>query len=223
MSQVADPGSVPVAAESHLSSKSGAPYAMLVRRLAAEGAPQAIGLTSCAHKEGVSTVAANLAVAAASEPGGQVLLIDTKRIHSQTEAMFGLPSGPGFSEWLSGRETRSACIQATSVPKLHVMGPGRQVDAARSTVPAQTFRALLARLKQDYAWVVFDLPIVSECQFPGLVASLDGILLVVEAERLRRRVVLRAKQQLEDSQAHVTGVVFNKQQTHLPNWLRRRF
>ncbi len=222
MSQVTNPGTMPVAASAHLSSPEGAPYAMLIRRLTTTVTSQAIGLTSCAHGEGVSTVATNLSVAAAGESARPVLLVDTDATQSQTQSTFGLPPGPGFVDALSGENKLLDCIQTTSIPNLHVMGPGTTEFTLGAAGGPGTFCSLIETLKLEYSWVLFDLPIVSECHFPTLISSLDGILLVVEAERLRRQVVMRAKQQLENNDANVLGVVFNKRQYHVPNWIYNR-
>ncbi len=222
MSQVSQPGALSVAAPAHLPSRQSAPYEGLLRRLTTGAASQAIGLTSCAHQEGVSTVSANLAVEAASTSANSVLLVETEFDPSRMESIFGLPAGLGLADALSGTNMLASCIQDTSIPNLHRMGPGLRPLAADADRGPVTFRRLIDALKREFAWVVFDLPIISECRFPRLISSLDGILLVVEAERLRRQVVIRAKDQLEDNHAQVLGVVFNKQQFHEPHWLYRR-
>lgn len=222
MSQVSETGAMPFAAASHLPSRQSAPYAALIRRLTTEATSQAIGLTSCAHDEGVSTVAANLAVAAAGDSVRPVLLIDTDLAQAQTQSMFGLPPGPGFVEVLSGETSLAECIRSTSIPNLHLLGPGVTTVTSNTAGGPATFRSMIETLKLEYAWVLFDLPIVSECYFPALISHLDGILLVVEAERLRRQVVMRAKQQLENNNAKVLGVVFNKRQYHVPTWIYNR-
>ncbi|MDP6717522.1 MAG: CpsD/CapB family tyrosine-protein kinase, partial [Pirellulaceae bacterium] len=199
-----------------------APYATLIRRLTTTATSQAIGLTSCAHAEGVSTVAANLAVAAAGESARPVLLIDTDFAQSPTQSMFGLAPGPGFVDALSGETKLPECIRWTSIPNLHLMGPGAQAVTLGAAGGPATFHSLIEILKLEYSWVLFDLPIVSECHFPTLISNLDGLLLVVEAERLRRQVVMRAKEQLENNDAKVLGVVFNKRQHHVPNWIYNR-
>jgi Mrp family chromosome partitioning ATPase len=77
-------------------------------------------------------------------------------------------------------------------------------------------------LKRDFPLIFVDLPAVDQ---PGaclsLVGKLDGVLLVLEAERVRSHVALQTKRLLEESHANVLGVVFNKRQNHLPGWLYR--
>ncbi len=222
MSQVSTTGTMPVAVPAHLSSRESAPYATLIRRLTKTATSQAIGLTSCAHDEGVSTVAANLAVAAAGESARPTLLIDTDVAQPQMQSMFGLSPGPGFADVLSGEIRLPECIHSTGIPNLHLMGPGANAVTSDAQAGPATFHSLIETLKLEYSWVLFDLPIVSECHFPTLISNLDGILLVVEAERLRRQVVQRAKQQLDNNDANVLGVVFNKRQYHVPNWIYNR-
>jgi len=218
MSQVSTTETMPVAVPAHLSSRESAPYATLIRRLTKTATSQAIGLTSCAHDEGVSTVAANLAVAAAGESARPTLLIDTDVAQPQIQSMFGLSPGPGFVDVLSGEIKLPECIRSTSIPNLHLMGPGSNAVTLGAAGGSATFHSLIDALKLEYAWVLFNLPIVSKCHFP----TLDGILLVVEAERLRRQVVQRAKQQLDNNDANVLDVVFNKRQYHVPNWIYNR-
>jgi len=47
-------------------------------------------------------------------------------------------------------------------------------------------------------------------------AKADGVILVVEAERLRREVVQRSMAILEDTGANVLGVVLNKRKYPIP-------
>ena len=51
---------------------------------------------------------------------------------------------------------------------------------------------------------------------------LDGVLLVLEAERMRVQVVERAKQLFAQSRVNLLGAVLNKRRMHIPGWLYRR-
>jgi Mrp family chromosome partitioning ATPase len=50
-------------------------------------------------------------------------------------------------------------------------------------------------------------------------ASMDGVVLVIEAGRTRWRVVQNAQRQLEDAGAHVLGAFLNKRVLHIPRAL----
>jgi len=60
--------------------------------------------------------------------------------------------------------------------------------------------------------ILFDLPLANEltCCF-ALASRLDGVLLVVEAERVPRQKALRAKRGLDQAKVNILGAVYNKQ------------
>jgi Mrp family chromosome partitioning ATPase len=49
----------------------------------------------------------------------------------------------------------------------------------------------------------------------------DGVILVVDAGRTKRRAGLWAKQQIDDAGGKILGVVLNKRKFYIPNWLYR--
>ena len=70
--------------------------------------------------------------------------------------------------------------------------------------------------------MVFDMPAAGRLGFLVRLASLvDGVLLVVEAERVRWEVARRPIEQLTRANVHLLGAVLNKRRQHVPNWLYR--
>jgi Mrp family chromosome partitioning ATPase len=57
---------------------------------------------------------------------------------------------------------------------------------------------------------------------PGIVSMVDGVVLVVEAEKTRWPVALSVKEKIEQSGGRILGVVFNKRKYYIPKWLYRR-
>jgi len=77
-------------------------------------------------------------------------------------------------------------------------------------------------MKKDYRHVVLDMPAMKEARLAARLASLcDGVVLVIEAERLRWEVLLEAKAQLLKWNANTLGVVLNKRRFPIPEWLYR--
>ena len=84
-----------------------------LRLTQSSSAVQTIGLTSCSPREGVSTVAANLAITAAAMFDRPVLLVDANFLRPALRRMFRLRQGPGLADvllsaatlvgWLAGR------------------------------------------------------------------------------------------------------------------------
>ncbi len=202
-------------------------YQEIVRRLReSDGGTtnfQAVGITSCTRGEGVSTVAANLAITAAVSGSDPVLLIDANAARPALQRNFNIWNLPGFVEVIHENAEPLACVQDSQYENLYLLPPGNiKGHAGRGYDPARV-ADLLTVLREEFALIIVDLPAVedqSTCF--SLAGKLDGVLLVVEAERVRSHVAVRAKQMLEECHANLIGAVFNKRRKHLPGWLYRK-
>lgn len=56
----------------------------------------------------------------------------------------------------------------------------------------------------------------------AICSSTDGVILVVEAEKTRSRVVANLKTRITQSEGRVLGCVFNKQRYYIPEWIYKR-
>jgi capsular exopolysaccharide synthesis family protein len=179
--------------------------------------PRAIGLTSSFGGEGVSTLAANLAIAAAAGGVGKVLLVDANLEHPSLHNIFGFPLSPGLVEFLSGRSPADCAHHVAGASHLALLTAGAPPDVIDGDT---AFAARVEILKQTCDCVIFDLPPVADAVFPpNLLSLLDGVLLVTESERVQRRSLWRTKCALEGAGANILGVVVNKQRQYFPRWL----
>jgi Mrp family chromosome partitioning ATPase len=81
---------------------------------------------------------------------------------------------------------------------------------------------LLASLSREFGFIVVDLPQAESSVCFAAAGLLNGVLLVMEAERTHHAAASRAKARLLHANAAVLGVIFNKHRQHLPNWLSSR-
>ena len=183
---------------------------------------QVVGVTSCSRQEGVSVVAGNLAVCASEIYSGRVLLIDANPQHASVANRFAVSQKPGLADCLSGEAAVRECIADTSHSNLYVL-PAGSWNARSSRSSEERVTALFASLRQEFELIVLDLP-PAHAMDEVLVASqhVDGILLVLEAERIRRQVAQRVQRQLKQDDVRLLGVVLNKRKNHVPEWLYRR-
>jgi Mrp family chromosome partitioning ATPase len=87
---------------------------------------------------------------------------------------------------------------------------------------AATLPELIGALRNQFDLVLFDLPAAGTASAVLRVGRhLDGVLLVVEAERIRREVAARTTDQLEAGGCRMLGAVLNKRREHVPAWLYR--
>lgn len=180
-----------------------------------------VGLTSCHGGEGVSTLASNLAVAAAGARSGRVLLVDAHLAMPRLHALFGLARSPGLANVLAGHDAVKGTCRATRVANLSLLTAGESKGALRADgLSLEGLPDLLETVKQDYELVLLDLPPIEESAVPAaLFQVIDGVLLVAESERVRQETLSRAGRILEYVGASVLGVVVNKQRRYIPRWL----
>jgi protein-tyrosine kinase len=106
---------------------------------------------------------------------------------------------------------------------LYVLPSGTKCSMPLSLFQSSAFDDFLKSVRQRFQYVVIDAPPLQG--FPeSLVLSrkADGVILVVESEKTRKRTALWAKQQIEAVGGKLLGVVLNKRKYYIPDWLYRR-
>jgi capsular exopolysaccharide synthesis family protein len=185
-------------------------------------APRVLGVTSCHHGEGVSSIAANLAATLARDGGGRVLLVDANVGSPSIHRIFKSEASLGLADTLAHSENAENVVVASPVESLDIVPAGNGNGNLAQTFSGDGFSKLVGSLKRGYRFVVIDMPALDETSSAFRLASLcDGIVLVVEAERLRWEVAHRAAEQLAETKANILGVVLNKRRFPIPGWLYR--
>jgi Mrp family chromosome partitioning ATPase len=209
--------------------KLSAHYRALVQRIraASMASPahqtiETIGVTSCARGAGVSTVAFNIAVAAARVGIEPVLFVDSdvnKRANRRL-----IPSSPtlGLADALAEVVEPMDCIVSTPIENLSIVAGRGKTRHDELTFDPFKAAELINEYKCQFKMVIVDIPAPTDLNGSIYLASrLDAVLLVIEAELSDGRVALRTKQQLVDSSANLLGVVLNKRRKNMPNWLNK--
>ncbi len=211
-------------------SAAGAPvaeqYHSLVHWLRAVGdmsgvTTKAIGITGCSPGAGVTTVAMNLALAGAQE-GENVLLLDLSTTRPAIATRFAMSGDLGLRDATADLAHASDYVKATPVEKLSVLGANLPGEPQPLNLDAASINGLLRSVEKDFSLIVADLPTVESSLCFVTAGLLNGVLLVMEAERTRMDTAARAKQRLLDARASVLGVILNKSPQHLPQWLEAR-
>ncbi len=182
----------------------------------------AIALTSCHPAEGVTTASAYIAGQIAERGEGRVLLIDANCSSPEQHILFGTKLSPGLAELGYSPRSASTCIQPTSNEGLDILCAGKNENGF-AAIGLKTFSQALPLLRREYSLIICDLPALLEHSPSMQLASLmDGVVLVVEAEKTRWEVIHKAKDTLGSTGATVLGVVLNKKRRHIPEWLYKR-
>ena len=190
-------------------------YEMLLRSLERTGfdaeSPKVVGLVSCESGAGVSTVASNLAIEAAQGGAEHVLLVDANLAHPKIHRLFSIPASPGLIQAVSGDLPIEECLHGTPDDLLHVLPAGKSRRDVSTSIRTPQIRELLDTLREEFDFIVVDLAPATDLSMSFPVASLlDGVLLVVEAERNQVDSLKRMKRQFINMNANLLGAVLNK-------------
>jgi Mrp family chromosome partitioning ATPase len=181
-----------------------------------------IGMTSCYSSEGVSTIAIQSAVAAAGSGKYSVLLVDANFADPNVHRVFDLPVAPGLAEALSSVGSRRPAMHRTRLNDLSILPAGKG-DAVRLYEAVDDFAALVTELKKGFDLTIFDMPASGQAsQASHLFRLFDGVVLVVEDERVRWEVAQSTTKRLRQAGANLLGVALNRRHEHIPDWLYRR-
>jgi len=180
-----------------------------------------IGVTSSSRSEGVSTVAANLAAVLSEQGDGMTLLVDANTRHPFIHRIFRTRLSPGLVDALTvdrGDGQDNTVVRRTT--NLSILTAGSTGGSSVKIPPSDDLARLLDAAKQDYRFIVVDMPALDEdSSAVRLAASCDGVVLVVETERLRWETISRTKHRLAQYHGNVLGVLLNKRRFPVPNWL----
>lgn len=171
-------------------------------------------VTSALPGEGKSTIAANLAYFLAVS-GKRVLLIDANLRQPSLDHHFQLENHPGLADALletwAHLEVR-VDGQPTEIPTLSVMTggviPANAADMLSSPLTEQLFEHFT---KAPYDYVIFDTPpLLPVADTQILATHIEATILIVDASKTPRKLLLRARQILNRTSTEILGVVINK-------------
>ena len=183
---------------------------------------QTVMVVSCRAGTGSTTTATLLARTLAEGKNFRVLIIDGNFRTSSLNRTFKVKNNGGFTEIVSAGAPFEAHIQPTDRKNLFVLTTGQI-----SLLPAEVFEGkaieiLLAELKQKFDFIIFDAaPVVEFPDSYALAPKVDGIILVVEAEKTSIEDAQRAKRNIEQAGGRLLGVVLNRRKNYIPSFLRK--
>lgn len=181
-------------------------------------------ITSAEVKDGKSLTAANLSIALASA-GKKVVLMDADLHRPAQQRLFKLYNHMGVTTaLLAGDANLDQLLQPTIVPGLSVLTSGPLPPNPAELLGTRRMNDLLAKLQEIADIVVIDSPpLTAVVDSLILGTQVDGILLVVRAQKTRRDLAKRALDALRQVQTRVIGAVFNGVPTPQIDFYNRKY
>ncbi|MBN2232982.1 MAG: AAA family ATPase [Deltaproteobacteria bacterium] len=168
-------------------------------------------ITSPRENEGKTLTAVNLAISIAQEINRTTLLVDADLRRPSVAAYFGFTEEHGLADYLLDKMELHDLLINPSIPKLTILPGGRPLGNSSEMLGSARAKKHFTEMKERYAdrFLVFDSPaLLSGADALVLSEYVDGILLVVEAERTPAAAVTKSLELLKDRP--VIGTVFNK-------------
>ena len=166
-------------------------------------------ITSAAPREGKSFTSCNLAAIIAMT-GSRVLLVDADLRRPALHKRFDLDNDMGLCNLFGEDTTLEQVIQHTHIEGLDVLVAGPPPPNPGELLGSGRMKELVKSMR-NYDFILIDSPPVNVVADPLVLSSVaDGVMLVVEANRTSRNVVVQAESRLSEMKAKVLGAVVNK-------------
>ncbi|MBC9958205.1 polysaccharide biosynthesis tyrosine autokinase [Yimella sp. cx-51] len=167
-------------------------------------------VTSAMPGEGKTSTAINLARAVA-ETGSRTLLVDADLRRPTVASTLGLEGAAGLTTVLLGRADLYDVIQPYGDSNLHILAAGQVPPNPSELLGSQRMAEIFEKLGADFDYVLVDsppvLPVVDAVLLDKLTA---GLVMVVAADRTRKRDLEQAVKMLQTSGVDIDGFALNK-------------
>jgi protein-tyrosine kinase len=168
-------------------------------------------VTSANPDEGKTLVALSLAISISQDVGHTVLLVEADMRTSSMNRYLGLSMKVGLSDVLSNDIDIPDALINPGIDKLVILPAGRPIDTSAELLGSPRMETIVREVKNRYndRFIIFDGPPLLSFADPLVFSKyVDGILLVVEAEKTTKKDVARVMELLKDKP--VIGAIYNK-------------
>ncbi|NOU88994.1 polysaccharide biosynthesis tyrosine autokinase [Paenibacillus sp. LMG 31460] len=168
-----------------------------------------IMVTSAGPGEGKSTTLVNLAVAYA-QADKKVLVIDADLRKPTMHHTLQVSNRWGLTNLLTNQLTIQEVLQETSIPNLSIISSGPIPPNPSEILASKRMVSILDELKLQFDIILIDAPPAIAVTDSQIIATRsDGVILVVDSDKVKRDIALKAKQNLDNVRARILGVVLN--------------
>jgi capsular exopolysaccharide synthesis family protein len=189
------------------------------------GATKVVMVAATDHGEGGTTTAAILASTIARSGNSKILLVDANLRTPALDEVFEQGQGSklmGLSDKVLAEVPLDQTIYQTDIPNLSFMPCGKAVTSPSYMFDSEPIVSMLAALREQFDFIIFDgSPLRDYSESSFLAGKMDGVILVVEAERTKIDVARKIRKDLESTGVQILGVVLNKKRNYIPEYLER--
>lgn len=176
-----------------------------------------IGVLSSSRGEGSTSVAINLATALARQDKDTSVLFVDSGIHQPYQHGGALKRAAGVSEIRTNAAGETSVLEE----KLYMLGDETYPENPQMVIPYTEVVEMVRNRASNFA--VFDMPPLTESISVARFASMmDCVIMVVDAGKTSCHMAQNSRRLLDESGVDILGVVLNRRQYHIPNWLYQK-
>ncbi len=176
--------------------------------LNADGKNKVIQVESSMMHEGKTTVSCNLAVSLGLTDK-KVVVVDLDFRKANVHRTFKIDNDKGLSEYMLGTISYEEMIKKTDYKNVDVITRGGEVYNSSVILISKKLEELVAKLKEDYDYVILDCaPVLQVSDYINILRLADGVLFLVAYGVTTRNQVSEAVKELKKNNANILGMVF---------------
>ncbi|HXX33486.1 MAG TPA: CpsD/CapB family tyrosine-protein kinase [Thermodesulfobacteriota bacterium] len=172
--------------------------------------PHSILITSTGPGEGKTTVSVNLAMAISKEIHRKAILVDAD-LRKPSIHLENSRNAKGLSDYLSDGIPLTEVLINSQTEKLQVIMAGPSTERSSELIASKRMGEFLKSLREsaENTYILIDSsPIIATTEPTVLSKMVDGIILVVMADRMPRESIQRAVRSIDRQK--IIGIVFNR-------------
>jgi capsular exopolysaccharide synthesis family protein len=175
-----------------------------------DGKIKVIQFTSTLASEGKSTFVSNLAYLL-GQKGKKVVLIDLDLRKPKMHRVFNVANKDGLNDYLSGKIQYEQAIKHSESLDLDFIVTGEKTTAVVNVLESSKMKDLIAKLREDYDYILLDTPPVIAVSDALYVAkNADGVIFIVAQGVAKKSLVKEAIQTLKNNNVHIIGTVLTQ-------------
>lgn len=172
--------------------------------------------------EGTSTIAREFAKVTANQIGLRVVLLDADRLQPTQNRYFKLSGDLSWTEAIRCGEPIDKALHRIGQSKLIVSPSGNSVGFTPEIFHSPVFDQFCVTLKEKFELILLDsVPFSLSPDALAIASKVDGIVIVVEAEKTKWQTVNVMKESIKRVGGNVLGVVLNKRKFYIPDYIYR--
>jgi Mrp family chromosome partitioning ATPase len=173
--------------------------------------------------EGTSTVVREFARVSAMKFGKSVLLLDADQHHPSQHLFFHIAAECGWQEVVRDNGPIEKALHQYGETRLFISPSSHNFASNPPIYHSLLLDVFWKKLKQRFDLILIDSP-PATTSTDGLAISskVDGVILVVEAEKTRWPVAENVRDRIKRSGGNILGIVLNKRRYYIPEWIYKR-